>query len=208
MAIAGALAWYTFGGDAPAKPRLPSSAATPTGPIAGRWTVQRGAQSWVGYRIDELFAGETLRRAAVGRTHTVEGTMTMSSNAVTAAQITADMRVLTSDRVARDTAMATLGLETNRFPDARFRLDTPIPLPGNAASGAPVTLLAHGSLTLHGVTRTVSITLHARRDGNAIVVAATAPIQLRDWAIAPPRTVIVDVDDHGALELQLRFVHA
>ena len=53
---------------------------------------------FVGYRVQELFGGETLKATAVGRTPAVEGTMTVSGTWVTPVEITADMTQLKSDK--------------------------------------------------------------------------------------------------------------
>jgi polyisoprenoid-binding protein YceI len=65
---------------------------------------------------------------------------------------------------------------------------------------------AQGRLTLHGVTKPVTVQLEARYDGSGIEVAGTAPVVLADFGINAPDTPVVSVEDHGSFELHLLFV--
>ena len=81
----------------------PSSSTVSTA-IAGTWTVTTG--SLAGYRVKELFAGETSKHEAVARTSAVSGGMTVAGDAtsgfmITDISITADLTKLHSvDSVA------------------------------------------------------------------------------------------------------------
>ena len=55
-----------------------SPTAAPTG-LAGQWKVTTG--SLAGYRVQELFAGETSKHEAVARTTNVSGSLTVSGDA-------------------------------------------------------------------------------------------------------------------------------
>jgi polyisoprenoid-binding protein YceI len=66
-----------------------------------------------------------------------------------------------------------------------------------------------GELTLHGVTRTVTIALQAMRRGGVIAVAGSLPIVFSDYSIVKPNSFsVLTVDDHGIMELHLLFTHA
>ena len=163
---------------------------------------------FVGYRVQELFGGETIKVTAVGRTPAVEGTMTISGTQVTAVDITADMTQLKSDKAPRDGQIKTRGIETDSFPTATFKLTQPITLPAAPEQGKEVDVTATGELTLHGVTKTVEIPLKASWNGDTIAVAGGADVAFSDYAIEPPTNAIVSVDDNGEFELQLTFVPA
>ena len=210
LALGGLLAWYVFGDDAPAKPTLSESTVKNRGAAAapaGTWRVATGADVYVGYRIKELFGGSTIKRDAVGRTPTVSGTVTIAGEQVTKASVRADVSDLESDRAARDSYIHGNGLESDRFPRATFVLAQPITLP-SVASGKDVKVQANGRLTLHGVTKPVTVQLEARSDGARVEVAGTAPVVLGDFGIDAPDTPVVAVDDHGAFELHLLFERA
>lgn len=63
------------------------------------------------------------------------------------------------------------------------------------------TLPATGDLTLHGVTRTVTIDLNAKVTGNRVIVQGSAPVKMADHRIDPPNIVSFgSVADEGRLE--------
>lgn len=83
--VAGGTYVYFFSGLRTSPPQLGLSAtpaattttATPTAGLAGKWTTASG--SLAGYRVQELFVGQTAKHEAVARTSTVSGGMTVSA---------------------------------------------------------------------------------------------------------------------------------
>jgi polyisoprenoid-binding protein YceI len=209
LVAGGLLAWYLISDDAPPKPELsatgPSSAGGPATPD-GPWQVVPRDDAYVGYRIKELFGDTIIKHEVVGRTPTVSGRLTVANGRVTGAMVRADLRDLESDRAARDTYIHDNALESERYPTGRFTLAEPIALPGRAARGKAVRTRATGRLLLHGVTRPITIDLDARWNGPTIEVVGSAPIELADYDIDAPDTVIAKVDDHGSIEVKLVFV--
>jgi polyisoprenoid-binding protein YceI len=174
----------------------------------GTWTLVSGDNIFVGYRIEELFGGETVKKTATGRTPAVTGSLTVQGNQITAVEITADMQQLKSDESRRDNSQKGGGLETDSFPTATFALTEPITLPSTPTEGTSADVEATGDLTLHGVTKQVTISLQTSLDNGRIIVAGSAPIVLADYSIDPPSSGFVDVDENGTLEVQLAFVKA
>jgi polyisoprenoid-binding protein YceI len=211
LAVGGVI-WYVFGDTSPGKPQLSSTATTDVAPGSatpvGTWNLVRAKDVYVGYRIQELFAGDTIHKDAVGRTPTVDGTMTITPGQVASVDVNADLGNLTSGRSARDDYIHTHAIESDKFPTARFELASPIVIPAGVRPGTKLPLRAAGQLTLHGVTRDVTATLNARWNGSTIDVVGTAPIVLADYGIQPPQTSVTSVGDQGTFELQLRFRHA
>ena len=211
VAVIAVGAWYVFGGSAPAKPSLSlhssSDPGTSTSPD-GVWKVVRGDKVYLGYRMTEQFAGDIVHKTAVGRTTAVDGTASIAGNKVVTADVTADMRELKSDRGPRDNYIHTHAIDSDTYPTAEFKLTQPITLPAGVTKGQQVKVAATGALTLHGVTRTITIPLDARWDGDTIEAVGTAPIVLADYKIEPPKTAVVQADDHGSLELSLTFGRA
>ncbi len=174
----------------------------------GSWTVDTGAGSFVGYRVEEELAriGAT---TAVGRTTGVTGTLVVDGTTVPTVEIEADLTGLTSDESRRDRAIRTQALETDRFPTATFRLTEPIDFGAVPAAGETVGATATGELTLHGVTRTVDIPIEAQFTGDVIAVVGSLPIQFADHDIDSPSSfVVLSVDDNGIMEFQLFFTRA
>jgi polyisoprenoid-binding protein YceI len=172
--------------------------------VDGAWTVVAGEDVFVGYRIQELFAGQTIEKTATGRTPLVEGSVTIAGTSVTEATFTADLTALASDEARRDAAVGSRGLETETFPEATFTLTAPIDLPDTVNMDEEITLSATGDLTLHGVTKTVTLELKAKWLGDAITIAGSAPIVLSDFGMEVIEIPgFVTVADNGVLELQL-----
>jgi len=207
--------WFFLRGDAPERARLPSRPTATTvatgaavGSPDGQWQLSPGEGIFVGYRVEEQFAGETITKTAVGRTIGVSGTMTISGGQVTAATVEADLTRLTSDQGRRDDYIRTAGLETDTYGTATFTLTQPITLPGEVPAGQQVAVTAVGDLTLHGVTKQVEIPLQAQWDGTTVDLAGGVTIVMADFGIDPPSNSIVSVAGEGELEMQLTFTRA
>jgi polyisoprenoid-binding protein YceI len=208
---------YLFWQNAPAAVSLAGSTGNASGVAAGiegTWTVDTSigsfsdfSDSFVGYRVDENLANVG-SATAVGRTPGVQGSMTVSGTSITAVKITADLTGLTSDRSMRDGQLHQQALETDRFPTATFELTAPIQLGHAPADGETIQATATGNLTLHGVTKAVSIALQAKLSGGVVTVVGTLPISFADYSISPPQSMMVlSVADNGTMELQLHFRH-
>jgi polyisoprenoid-binding protein YceI len=184
--------------------------------LEGEWTVDASIGSfedfsgtYAGYRMDEELAGVGAT-TAVGRTPDVTGGITISGNQVTAGTFEVDMTTLQSDRDLRDNAIRTRGLETDAFPTASFELTRPVELPdGIDTAGAPVPFSATGNLTLHGVTKEVTLDFDAETRDGTIAIVGSAPIVLADYQMQAPTTAIaLSVADEGTLEFQLFLTKA
>jgi polyisoprenoid-binding protein YceI len=174
----------------------------------GAWKVAGGPNVFVGYRMMELFGGDTIKKEAVGRTDGVTGTMTVSGGQVTAVDVTADVTRLTSDKASRDNFIKTSALETEKIPEVTFVLTRPVALPAGLAVGTAVDATATGDLTLHGQTRSVTVPVQGCFSGATINVSGRADVQLADYQIDKPQVPGITVDEAGQLELSLIFVPA
>jgi polyisoprenoid-binding protein YceI len=224
-APAGSNAAAVSTGPSPASAASPASTSTAApaasggtsggGPLDGTWNVDTSigsfsdfTDSFVGYRVNENLAqvGST---TAVGRTPKVSGSLTFAGTTISAAKITADLSALQSDRSMRDGQLRRQALETDQFPTATFELTSPIQLPAAPADGQAFKVTAQGKLTLHGVTKDVSIPLDAKLSGNVVTVVGSVKIQFADYGINPPQSMVVlSVDNFGVMELQLHFTRA
>ena len=213
--------WYVLlGPTSPAAvasgaPLIPTGAAVPApASLDGTWNVDtslgsisNGSASFVGYRVQEQLVGVG-GHTAVGRTTKVTGSMTLTGAVVSGVTITADMTVLASDDSHRDDQLRRQAIETDNFPTATFATTSPIDLGTLPADGTAVSVNATGTLTLHGVAKTVTIPLQATRSGGIIAVTGTLPIVFSDYSIKKPNSFsVLSVDDHGTMELHLLFTH-
>jgi polyisoprenoid-binding protein YceI len=213
LALGGAgVWWFVLRDDAPPPPELGAACedAAEGLPAPGSWTLEGGDPEigYVGYRVDELFGGDTIKKAAVGRTPAISGSLTLEGTSVTAVDVVADLSELASDQGRRDQYIAANGLETEAFPEASFSLTEPISI-ASAEGGREVQVAATGELTLHGVTQPIEVEVQACHTATGIEVVGNAPIVFADYEIEAPNIGgFVAVDDHGTLELKLRFVPA
>jgi len=218
--------WYfVLRDDAPPKAALPSrstvaststttgGSGSSTGTLDGTWTLAAGTEQapvFAGYRIQEIYGGDTLKRDAVGRSTAVKSSVTIQGTEVTEATITVDTTKLASNQARRDNFIKDQALETNTIPEATFELTEPIELGTLPKAGAKVTVETQGKLTLHAVTQDVTITIEARWNGGDVIdLTGSLPITLADYAIsAPDIPGLIKVDDKGTMEFQLVYTKA
>jgi polyisoprenoid-binding protein YceI len=217
LAVMGALAfggvyWFLLGGSAPSQLTIqPASTASPAtsasaSPGVGTWTV--GTGSVTGYRVREQLAGLPAPTDAVGRTSSVTGSLTLAQSAdgytVTAASFTVDVSTLTSDRAMRDRRIHQMGLESDRYPTATFKLTSPIVLPAAATTGQTVHVSATGDLTIHGTTKSVTIPMDAQLTGSQIQVVGSLTFPFSEFNMVPPSIGgFVSVQDNATMEFSL-----
>ena len=192
------------------------STSAPAGGVAGNWTVdtsvgefsfENSTGTFVGFRVEEELSGIG-STTAVGRTPEVSGTMTIDGTKLTETTIEADMTAITTNNSRRD-GPTREALGTREFPSATFTLTAPIDLGDAASSGEKTTVTATGDLTVHGVTKSVQIPLEAQLVGDTIVVVGSLDVVFSDYGItAPTAPIVLSVDDHGKVELQLFFRRA
>ncbi len=207
----GILYFVVFAGSSPKKLALSSpapstSASASTSAGAGTWTVGTGSQA--GYRVREKLASFSAPSDAVGRTSAVTGTLTLtqaaSGSTVTAATFTVDVTKLTSDQSRRDQRIHSQGLESDRYPTATFTLTSPIAVPADAAGGQIIKVSATGDLTIHGVTKSVTIPIDARLNGSKIELVGAITFPFSQFAMTPPSIGgFVSVENNATMEFQL-----
>lgn len=215
------LYWIMFGGPAPAEVALESASPSATtdgsfdGSFEGTWAVDTESgsfedftSSFAGYRVEEELGGIGAN-TAVGRTPDVSGSIEVEGTAITVVSVEVDMTTLTSDDDRRDNSIRTRGLETATFATATFVLTEPIEIGETPEVGDVVEADAVGDLTLHGVTRPVTVPIEARWTGEVIEVVASFDVALADYDIDPPTGFLVlSIADTGTIELNLIFAKA
>jgi polyisoprenoid-binding protein YceI len=199
-------------------PAASASAAASSTPspatVASTVTWQVATGSLAGYRVKEQFVGQTSPHAAVARTSAVTGQVTIaqsgSSYQLTAATITVQLGSLTSvDQVAgynvtnRDRIVSQT-LDVSSFPTAVFQAK-PVTLPAGADSGSTVTVSVPGTLTIHGVTKSVTASVQFRVGGGTAQVAGSISTNMTAFGISPPTVPFTSVQSAITLEFQLKL---
>jgi polyisoprenoid-binding protein YceI len=197
-----------------ASPAISPTAAGSTSDLSGTWTVTTGSQAR--YRVQELFVGQTAKHDAVAQTSSVSGTVTVSGSAsgyqASAISVVADLASLHSiDSVAgRDVTqrdgLVSRQLDVQQFPDATFTA-TSAPVPGTVTT-SQVDMTVTGSLTIHGVTRPVTVSAKAQVVGGKIEIAGTVPINMTDYGVSAPRVPFTTVDSAATIEFDVFLTRA
>lgn len=222
VVVGGAVWWFVVRDTSPPPPELSEVDTTgqtlAAGGLDGTWTVvpsETGGSDpeyYAGYRIPELFGGDTFKRDAVARTADVDGDLTIEDDEVTGVEITVDLTGLVSEDPTagrRDTYVRDRALETEEFPEATFTLTEPVGVGPLPAEGESATFELVGDLTLHGETQQVTVSVDAQWDGDTIEVIGSAPVLLADFGITPPDIPgLATADDAGAFEVRLLFERA
>jgi polyisoprenoid-binding protein YceI len=107
----------------------------------------------------------------------------------------------------RDNRLRNEGLQTDSFPTATFTLTAPVAVPAAALAGTASDVTLTGDLTLHGVTKSVSIPAKAQQVNGVISVAGSLTFPLSDYSITAPNIggFIVSIADTGTLEFLVNF---
>lgn len=223
LAAGGFALWQAFGGTAPPPVALnsvsasagPTASSSTGGGLDGTWAIDatsgslaEGTSSFAGYRVKEELAG-TGANTAVGRTQNVSGSMMIDGTAITAMQVAVDMTTLQSDDSRRDERLRTDGLQTDQFPTATFTLTQPIEVGSVPKERQTIQAVAVGDLTLHGVTRSVRVSIQAQRNGDEIEAIGSVDVALTDYGIqAPTGFLVLSIANTGTIELHLLFQRA
>lgn len=197
VAATGAVITLTPG---PAPLALPKNAAAPSGPLDGTWRVSTG--SVAGFRIRETVIG--FSNDVTGRTSDVTGTVTVAGAEVSSATFRVSLAAIRVNGKTRQPQLVkSLGVAAH--PVATVTLTRPVPLPAAFSSGALITRTTAATLTLNGMTRPVTVTLSARRDGTAIEAAGSLPVAFSGFSIPGPRGygVLGSLASNGTAEFLL-----
>lgn len=197
----------------PAASANPATSGEPTagvaGDVAGTWAVSSDSQA--GYRVRERLASLSAESDAVGRTSGISGSITIESDGttatLTAGTLTVDTTTIASDESRRDSRLRTEGLQTDTFPTASFTITRHVAVPAAALAGTAADLTLIGDLTLHGVTKPVSIPAQARIVDGTAQIAGSISFPLADFDIVAPNVggFILSIAEDGALEFRVNF---
>ncbi len=210
------LAAVALPGAGLAQSPVPAASPAAAAGLDGTWTVDPSlgsfdyaagdfSGSWAGYRVQEELVGMG-GITAVGRTPAITGSITLAGTALVAAELVVDLTTLESDDGRRDGQLARQGIEYDLHPTATFVLTTPIELGTLPPEGEARTVEAVGDLTLHGVTKSVTIPLGVVRQGDIIGAAGSVDFTWDDFSMEKPRSMIVlSLADTVTMELQVFF---
>ena len=167
-----------------------TAAPAPSGTASGTRTFTIVPdQSEASYEVQEQFLSRDLPNQAIGKTNAVTGELQFSldgkpSGKVT--NITVDLSKLTSDESRRDNRIRQQWLESNKYPNAVFTSTDAQGLPETYTEGQHVNFKLTGDMTIHDVTKPVTLDVTGKLVGDTITGSATTQILMKDFGIDPP----------------------
>ncbi len=205
------------GTGTPVAPTLVAPTATPPAASAGPAATQPGASNTnagqagaILYRIDasqseaRYEVGETLFnqnnrfQVAVGRTQGIAGDVLVDFAQPANSQIgelVIDVSQFTSDQSRRDNFIRRSGLESSRYPNARFVTRAIEGLPAQVAAGDQATFTISGDLTVREITRTVTWSVTLTLEEDQLVGSASTEILMSDFGVGPIQLPILATED-------------
>lgn len=188
-----------------------SDATASGGSVAGTWAIASGSKA--GYRVREKLAFLPAQSDAVGRTSSISGDATLSASGkvvtVKAAAFKIDVSTLASDQSRRDQRIHEIGLESDRYPTATFKLSKPITLPGDATTGKVVKVPTTGVFTIHGTSKTETVPLQLSLTSTALQAVGALTFPWDEFGMTAPSVAgFVNVTDKATMEFDLRLKHS
>jgi len=188
-----------------AKVTTPVTAGTK---LTGHWSIAAG--SVAGYRVREKLAFLPAESDAVGRTSAITGqaTVTESTAVVTvrAASFVVAVNTLKSDRSMRDQHIRTIGLQSDEYPKATFKLSSPVVLPARALTGHVVRVSATGVFNIHGTSRHETVPMQMRLSDSAINAVGSLTFPWGAFNMTAPSVGgFVNVTGTATMEFDIRL---
>lgn len=165
------------------------------------------------YRVREQLAGISFPDDAVGSTGAISGSLVMApdgSFSSPQSKLRIDLRTLKSDQSMRDGYVQNRTLETDKYPFAEFAprqiqgLPSPLPAPERASAQAGFELV--GDLTVHGVTKEVTLTGYATLSRDLVAGRAETEFTFATFGLSKPQLArLLSVDDKIQLEIDFQL---
>ena len=146
-------------------------------------------ESKVTYEVGETFLNQNNRfNLAVGTTTQVTGSVIGDKNnpsAVTLGTFEIDISKFASDSSRRDGYIRSNGLESNKYPIAKFVPTKVESLPGTYTEGQDVSIKVTGDLTIKTTTQPVTWDVTTRLENGVITGKATTEILMSNFNVGP-----------------------
>ncbi|OUE23839.1 hypothetical protein BFL36_07265 [Clavibacter michiganensis] len=184
---------------APSVSAAPADSALDTSNLSGDWKIGDG--STAGYRVAEVLNGTDV--TVVGKTEKVSGTITVDGSTLKDATVKVDVGTIATDQAPRDDYFHGTAMEVSKYPDATFKLTQPVDA-AVPASGQVATVQATGELTMHGVTKSVTVPLQAALTADGVQVSGSIPVTFADYGVEAPSLGFVSVQDQGTVEFLVK----
>jgi polyisoprenoid-binding protein YceI len=116
--------------------------------------------------------------------------------------VTVDVGGIESTEPGRDSYFRDTALQVSQLPKVAFNFTNPVAVV-RPTPGQPRAFTATGELALHGVTKTVTVTLDAVLTGHGCQVTGSIPITFSDCGGPASGVEFVTVESAGSFEILL-----
>ncbi len=162
------------------------------------------SQSSAKYVVQETLRG--LDTNAVGTTSAISGSIYLTDSGLykdLPSKFTVDLSTLKSDESMRDNFIKQNTLQTSKYPNAVFTIESVEGFPSSYTENEQVQLTLNGMLSVHGVDKPVSWTVLARQAGDTLTATADTDINFTDFGMSPPNVQIAKAKDGIHLQIVL-----
>ncbi|NUO19700.1 YceI family protein [bacterium] len=150
------------------------------------------------------FTSEAPLEEIVGKTNIVTGfVMLPDASHPGSAEIHVDMASFDTGMSLRNKHMRENHLETDKFPEAVFKL-TRLEIPGeHLQEGSRTAVNLSGTMLLHGVSREISPIAWLTVNGSDLLIEAKFTLRLQDYNITRPEFLIMKLADEQRIDVKL-----
>ncbi len=150
------------------------------------------------------FTSKAPLEEVVGRTNVVTGYVMLPDGVNPgSSEIHVDLASLDTGMSLRNKHMRENHLETDRFPEAVFKL-TSIEIPGaELKQGDKTAVLIQGTMLLHGVTKEISPLAWLTLSGDQLTIESKFSISLQDYNITRPEFLVMKLADDQRISVNL-----
>jgi Uncharacterized conserved protein len=178
------------------------AAATTVRAAARTYTIAKGGSNVAEFHVDDTYDSFD------GKTNDVSGAIVADAAAPAAGsvQLTINVNALDTGNGLRNNQMRERFLQTDKFGTATFK-SVSVVAPPSVAPNQPVDISVTGDLTLHGVTKrmTIPVRVVLIPDGR-LHVTSSFKIHLPDFGVIVPHNLLVIVNDEVPLRLDVMGV--
>lgn len=153
------------------------------------------------------YSNRDIFNAWIGKTDKIGGTVVFDdqSGELLKGEVQVDLASIDSGNGVRDARMRSELLQTDQFPMATYTIERIEGFPKFSEWklwGLKQTGHLYGQLTIHGVTRPVTLDATAVYLGNELRVTAKGQVKMSDYKVTPPSFLLVTVEDTVGLQVQ------
>jgi polyisoprenoid-binding protein YceI len=128
---------------------------------------------------------------------------------IAAASFKVDVSKLTSDRPMRDQRIRSIGLQSDQYPTASFKLAKPLTLPASFRTGRVAHVSATGVFNIHGTSKREAVPIEMALSKSGIEATGSITFPWSEFGMTAPSVGgFVNVADRATMEFDLHLQRA